>query len=1614
MKSIRNRSGRNLAKRQGLAVESLEPRTLLAADPILNGQSLIISEFVSDSTSTLLTRTRSAIGDEFGGDVESPDWIEIMNVSRESLDVGGMHLTDDVADPSKWSMPAGTSIEAGGLLVVFASGEDIRNPSLDELGYLHTNFRLTGKGEYLALTNRDGSVIHEFAPAYPAQRTDVSYSVPVETRTFIGPEATVEFLVPDDDSHEPDWRSTGFSDPDLQVATSPVGFDRGEGATEPGETIGGEVIDRASVDFARGSIAVMESMPFTEPGRVSEWTVYSEKTSSVTPLILRALGEEFEIVGVGAARTSDGTGVQTFAFDLQSGSDEVDGGGYFVGLKDGDNLTDESGAVVYGRSQTESIRRYSGPFAGKLNPGEQLSGGRSFDREFSVQVSTQARLGGPIQTDVTAAMSGNTSLYARYPFTVQETDALRSLALQIRYDDGFVAYLNGTEVARRNAPATVRFDSTATDNRPLKSANQFEQINISASIGLLTSGENVLAIHGLNDEVDGSDFVIDAKLIGFDIASASSFEYASSSTPGAMNRELFDGFVPATSFSHSRGIYDEALSVTLATPEIADAQIYFTLDGTDPTPENPAATLYQQPLEVNSTTVLRAASYADGYLPSLPLTHTYVLPDDVITQETLQSEVVDNPIWRPQFSDSLKALPTISLVSQETITVEGEIATSAELIFPDGSTGFQVDAGVEVFGGTAVSFPKRSMRLSFKNIYGPTTLQHDLFDDPDGVAEFDQLILRPGSHDTPFWSGSEGVGTYIRNRWTNDRQLEMGQPAPRGRFVHLYLNGTYWGQYQLMERPNAAFMASNFGGDPGDYDVLNAGNPVDGDDVAWNALLDSIGKGYDEVQKYLDVVNYADYILLQFFGGNTIDWRAESNWMAARRREADAGFQFFGWDSDIVLRSGAESDIVNFGGPGRLGTLDGGVQQYPEFRKLLAERAQMYFFDDGMFTSPALRQQIDAFIDELQVSVIAETARWGSGRYTPDTWLGGMEWIKDTYAPVDGTSRAETVIEQMRHAGLFPLSDRPEFAVDGQPVEGEIVAPGSLLTMAAPRGEIYYTLDGSDPWEVEPTVSITSLVGKSSEAKVWIPDSGAAANDWTMPAFDDAAWVTGVNGIGFDVTVEQELSSHVNLDIQQAMQNVNASAYVRVPFEVEDPSQFETLKFSIQYDDGFVAYLNGTEVARRNARGSVTWNSNAREPHANVEAIEFEGFNLTRELGLLRPGKNVLSVHGLNTNVDNTDFLITPLLEAGVVTDTGVAESAVLYDAPITIPAGATVKARTVWTDQWSTLRSAKTSAELLPLRVTEVMFHPASPSESEIAGGFDDDDEFEYIELQNISDAPIDLSGVRFVQTDVGGQSVGVAFDFLDGSIQNLGPGETVLVTENPDAFAARYGSDLPVAGRWSGGLSNNSEQITLQVGDEILQQFTYDDDWYPETDGSGASLEIIDVMDANLEGWNESEGWRASISGGTPGSHTAVIPGDSNGDGIFNSSDFVLVFRAGEYEDDIPGNSTFEEGDWNGDGDFTTADFVFVFRAGTYVAAAIANPGSPQDVAARRLIVDLLRHIDPELDETLGTDAQESLPRPAFELSLTSIDQIFADVDFSEKQHHDRSAAELDLYED
>ena len=125
---------------------------------------------------------------------------------------------------------------------------------------------------------------------------------------------------------------------------------------------------------------------------------------------------------------------------------------------------------------------------------------------------------------------------------------------------------------------------------------------------------------------------------------------------------------------------------------------------------------------------------------------------------------------------------------------------------------------------------------------------------------------------------------------------------------------------------------------------------------------------------------------------------------------------------------------------------------------------------------------------------------------------------------------------------------------------------------------------------------------------------------------------------------------------------------------------------------------------------------------------------------------------------------------------------------------------------------------------------------------GHDNQNDFEFLELVNVSDQTVELAQAQFTRTSVGPNTVGVDFDFSSGTITTLMPGERVLVVEDLAAFQFRYGTDYPVVGQWNGGLGNGGELITLMTGLTVIQQFSYDDTWYPTTGGDGFSLEIED----------------------------------------------------------------------------------------------------------------------------------------------------------------------------
>ncbi len=722
-----------------------------------------------------------------------------------------------------------------------------------------------------------------------------------------------------------------------------------------------------------------------------------------------------------------------------------------------------------------------------------------------------------IQLDVGAMMPASEArdtIYLRIAFNVADVDAIENLDLLMRYDDGFVAYLNGQLLASRNAPATPAWNSQATTSRADSSAIVYEAIDVTAHLGALVDGPNVLAIHGLNrgTMTHRQDFLISPMLVA-----ERAFEpvtgYMVTPTPTGPNQQGTLGFVEDTKFSMDRGFYNNPFKVEITTPT-AGAQIRYTLDGSVPMATsgivyNPAA-----PPLISTTTVLRAAAFKAGFTPTNVDTQTYVFLDDVLGQNgaglpphaywgwvgpdwAMDPEIVSQ--YSGTIKNDLQSAATLSLVmpwdewfGPAGIYISGENIErpgSVELFTADGSEEFQIDAALEIVGGSSPDrwkTDKLSLRMTFKQPFGSTKLNAPVFangiDGEAAAAEFDTLILDAQLNFTWTYGGSGGVGysaqlqrdlaKYIQDQFTADLQNAAGGHAPHGRPVHLYINGLYWGMYMLHERPDESFAESYLGGDKDDYDVIkhNATTVVAGEGTAIANYGNLLGatrldmtqpEYYDAVTRLLAIDEFIDYMLVNFYVGND-DW-AQQNWYATFNRvDPNGRWRFHSWDAEHVLRSVSE-DVTEKGALPNNQNGPTGIHQRlmanPEYRLRFSDRVQKHFFNGGVMSRERAGAIYAARVAEATSLIVGESARWGDSHwepaYTPDHWQATQDSLIASYFPI----RARIVRNQFGARGWLVSTTAPSFSH-----YGGVVPPDFQLTMHHPSElPIYYTLDGSDP-----------------------------------------------------------------------------------------------------------------------------------------------------------------------------------------------------------------------------------------------------------------------------------------------------------------------------------------------------------------------------------------------------------------------------------------------------------------------------------------------------------------------------------------------------------------------
>jgi hypothetical protein len=617
------------------------------------------------------------------------------------------------------------------------------------------------------------------------------------------------------------------------------------------------------------------------------------------------------------------------------------------------------------------------------------------------------------------------------------------------------------------------------------------------------------------------------------ITGGSALRYFSPPTPGAANAAGYLGLVSDTKFSVDRGFYNTPFTVAI-TSVATNASIYWTTNGSIPSPTN--GLLYTSPVSVTGNTLLRAAAFLSNYVASIPEAQTYLFPGQTLQQSGVQPgyptnwqgnypadygmdpNVVNSTNYGPTLTNDLRAIPTLSLVSDhnsfwdpntgiyvDALNDRGERAVSAELFDGDNTSEFQINCAVQMHGQAGrdnARSPKHSFRLEFKSDYGPSKLEADLFG--GGVTEFNSLILRSSWADEwvtrydPFSGGAypwpdnyplryrPENATYLRDMWVKQAMRDMGHLATRGKYVHLYINGLYWGIYNMTERVDPNYFANHFGGYEMDWDIMKDYSELqDGGRTDWDALIAQVNAGitneasFQAIAGKVDLEDLIDYFLLHALV-QANDWLQSANphnWYGAHRR-ADAAnglpatkWIFLPWDQEIAFNRLRDDDRVNGLSDESLPSrIYNQLRNWPEFRRMYGDRVQKQLFNSGPLSPSNNIARLQALAAQIDAAIIGESARWGDARefaiganggtgvtLTRDGWVSELDKLNTNWFPNVMNQR---VIARLQAAGLFPGVSVPTFSQFGGAISN-----GFALVLAHTNavGAVLFTVDGSDP-----------------------------------------------------------------------------------------------------------------------------------------------------------------------------------------------------------------------------------------------------------------------------------------------------------------------------------------------------------------------------------------------------------------------------------------------------------------------------------------------------------------------------------------------------------------------
>lgn len=931
------------------------------------------------------------------------------------------------------------------------------------------------------------------------------------------------------------------------------------------------------------------------------------------------------------------------------------------------------------------------------------------------------------------------SLYARVPFTVANPGDFSGLTLRMKFEDGFIAYFNGQEIARSNAPTSATFNSVALAPRTDTAATNFLDFDISQFRGFLVAGTNVLAFHALNSPTNSPDLLLLPQLDGLTPNGPPLGRYFPAPTPGRANNAGVATVGPVISdeqHTPAEPRDGDNLIVTArirpAFASVANATLrYRVMFGSEvslPFLDDGAHGDGAAADGIYGATVPASAStpgqMVRWYITATDTTGTNVsrLPSFTAINDSPAyfGTVVVNPVLT-------NALPVFHWFVQNVGATDTTTGTRAS-VYWNGE--FYDNVFNRVRGASAPNFTKKPYKFDFN--------PGDHFRFQPGQPRADELNLNATHHDK----------AYVRAPLSFETYRQAGSPAGDAFNVRVQQNNTFFSVAVFVEQvdqtylerrgfdPNGAMYKMNNGlmssttgvekrtrRTEGNADLqelvtgLSAGNPNRGTFVQDNFDLPAL------------INHLAAGVLIQDMD------RTFKNYFLHRDTEGTKLWRIFPWDKDLTFGLfGLQSDCLS-GSDDSLpyDGCRGGRISHPLFGsqgRTYPSGVNNVF--DTVYNTPATREM----------------------------FLRRLRTLMDEFLQPPGTSPNQRFYE--RRLDELKALLQPDATLDFGRWRGAFGLAHDLTT-AMNRLKVEYLDDRRR--HLYQTHSVDNVGNYPDVAGIPHAQLGSPVLTFGVIEFNPAS--------------SNQAQEYIEL------RNPNPVAVDISDWRLEGGVDFV-------FAPGTVVPANGRVHVSPNIAGFRTRTTGPRAGQG---------------LLVVGPYSGQLSARGESLTLRNA---------AGSVLATN------------------------------SYAGSPSLAQQFL--RITELMCNPPP-----LPGNTNASDAYEFVELKNIStNVALDLRGVRFAN--------GVEFSFTGSAVTNLAAGARVLVVKSLSAFAARYGTGLPVAGQYLGALENEGERLQLldASGEEILD-FSFDDDWYPVTDGLGFSLVVVNEL-AEPDAWNSAANWRPS----------------------------------------------------------------------------------------------------------------------------------------------------------